>query len=266
METKNKINNKGFEFKESSHRYSFNGRPMTGCTTILGMIAKPALIGWAANMAVDYIIANEDPDTKGGDSFLTSRFVLEEARKAHRMKRDKAAESGTDVHAEIEQCIKKAIQQLGGYFSEEWAKATSDKEKQLENFINWAVKNKIKFLESEKQVYSEKHFVAGTYDFKCEIEGKIYIGDIKTSSGIYDRTPLAQAAAYQMMELENEPDNQIDGRLVINIKKNGIFDEDKDVYVSEHYEDDLAIFMAALTLYRQLKNKFEPLSYQFKNK
>lgn len=243
---------KKFEFKEGSHRYYLDGKQMTGCTTVLGMIAKPALIGWSAKMASEYVRENLK-DLKDLNE------VCDKAKSAHRTKRDDAAKKGTDVHAEIEGLINDVIANSDGTFY-----GGGNLNKQVNHFIKWAIKNKVKFLESEKRVYSEKYFVAGTYDFKCEIDGKVYLGDIKTSSGIYDRTPLAQCAAYQMMELEREPENRIDGRLVINIKKTGVFNEDKDVYVSEHYEDDLSIFLSALELYRQLKNKFEPLSFRRK--
>jgi hypothetical protein len=247
---------KKFEFQEKGHKYFLDGKAMTGCTTVLGMIAKPALIGWSAKMASEYVRENLK-DLKDLNE------VCDKAKTAHRIRKEEAGQKGTDVHAIIEDFIKGAIQINDGIISADM----KSEEKQVQNFLVWAMNNNITFLESEKKVYSEKYFVAGTYDFKCEIDGKIYLGDIKTSSGIYDRTPLAQCAAYQMMELEHEPDNKIDGRLVINIKKTGVFDEDKDVYVSEHYEDDLSIFMSALELYRQLKNKFEPLNYQFnKNK
>ncbi len=134
---------------------------------------------------------------------------------------------------------------------------------QTVHFINWAIKNKVKFLESEKRVYSLKHFTGGTYDFKCELAGKIYIGDIKTSSGIYDRTPFAQCAAYQMMELEMAVDGiekggdkytNVDGRLIINLKKTGKFNEEKDVHFSYDYSTDLELFMSALKIYRILNN------------
>jgi len=236
-----------FEFNEKTHRYYLDGKSMTGCTTILGMIAKPALINWSARMASEYVLNN----LKDLDDL---KEVCEKAGKAHIMKRDSAAEQGTDTHALVENYIKQCIKKDGR------AMDIKTEEKQVKHFIDWAKKYKIKFLESEKRVYSKKYFVAGTYDFKCEIDGKVYLGDIKTTSGIYDRVPMAQCAAYQMMELENEPKNKIDGRLIINLKKDGRFDEDKDVYISYHYEDDLEIFMAALTLYRQLKNKFESLN------
>ena len=121
----------------------------------------------------------------------------------------------------------------------------SSGEKQVQHFINWALANKVKFLESEKVVYDKDLFLAGTADFVCEIDGKRYIGDIKTSSGIYDLTPFAQCAAYAHML-----DYKLDGTIIINLKKNGEFDEEKDVYYRYDLDTDWKFFEAALQIYR----------------
>lgn len=245
-----------FTFDEKTHKYYLDGKAMTGVTTVLGIIAKPALINWAANMAVDYI-ANWEGE-------LTDE-VLEEARKAHITKRDTAASLGTDVHAECEKYINLMMEDQDGV-----AHLISDETQnaQVRAFIQWAVDNKIKFTASEKMVYSVPHFLAGTMDFACEIDGIKYVGDIKTTSGIYDRTPFAQTAAYQMMWAEREgktPQEIADRRIIVNLKKVGTFNPDKDVYISEYWEDDIELFMSALTMYRNV-GRFAPLNYLARKK
>ena len=134
--------------------------------------------------------------------------------------------------------------------------------------MDWAIKNKVIFTASEEHVYSASLFVGGTFDFTCEMDGLKYVGDIKTSSSIYGREPFAQTAAYQFMISEmagKKPEEIADRRLIINLKKTGTFDEDKDVYISEHYEDDIELFMSALTMYRNV-GRFEPLNYLAKRK
>src|SRR3990167_4843288 len=95
-----------FTFNEKEHLYELDGKPMTGVTTILSVIAKPALIQWAANEAVKYI-------TEHIAELLTFPIVkenvdkiLEEARNAHRRKKEDAGSKGTDIHKEIEGMIK----------------------------------------------------------------------------------------------------------------------------------------------------------------
>ena len=231
---------KKFEFDEKTHKYLINEKPATGVTTILGVIAKPALISWSARMASDYVLNNLK-------DLNDLERVCEEAKNAHRKTKEEAGQKGTDVHAEIEEIIKWAIKNNKGVIT-----GINPESKQVENFIAWSIKNKVKFLDSEKKMYSEKFWFAGTCDFTCEIDGKKYVGDIKTSSGIYDRTPFFQVAGYRMM-LEEMGEKDFEGSIVINIKKNGIFNEDNDVYCSLEYKDELDGFLACLTLYRKLQ-------------
>ena len=218
-----------FEFNEKNHRYTLDGKPLTGVTTVLGVIAKPALIQWSANMAVDYILEN------GIES-------AEEARKAHCRKRDESAELGTDVHAECEKYVLECIANGGE------AMLTPHENKQVQHFIDWATKNKVKFLESEKRVYDAELWIAGTFDGLCEIDGKKFIFDIKTSKAIW-KEAFYQMGAYVMMyeKMENE---KIDGTFVIRLGKDEKFNEEKDVQFRYDLETDKKAFLSALTLYR----------------
>lgn len=253
----------GFFFDDKRHRYYLDGQSMTGCTTVLGVIAKPALIQWAANQAAAKAFSTGSNDelkkeiakhknigTTEARSISEKFPEFKEARTAHNKKRDDAATKGTDIHKEIEIIILDVIKRNKGFIPE-GLKHTAV---QVQHFIDWAVKNKVEFLASERKVYSKTLFVAGTYDFKCIVESKIYMGDIKTSSGIYGREPFAQTAAYQKMEEEMTGHKDVDGRLIINLKKTGKFDEEKDVHYSYDYDTDLEMFLSALSLYRIINN------------
>lgn len=250
-----------FVFDEASHKYYLDGKMMTGVTTVLGVIAKPALIQWSANMACDYI---EERAMEFFNNPTKFKEVVEEARKAHAKKRDHAASLGTDVHALCETYIKRMMEEHEGM-----ACLVDDVlPTQAQAFVTWAVDNKIKFTASEKMVYSVPHFTAGTMDFACEMDGVKYVGDIKTTSGIYGREPFAQTAAYQMMWAEREgvpPEQIAERRIIVNLKKTGTFNPEKDVYISTFYEDDIELFMAALTMYRNV-GRFAPLNYLSKRK
>jgi hypothetical protein len=220
-----------FTYTEKGHKYTLDGKPMTGVTTVLGVIAKPALIGWAANMAVDYIIEHgDDPES------------LELARKAHTRKKDDAADKGKDVHSQIEEWIKACITKE--------PYVIGDESKELLAFKGWAMKNKVNFLSSETPVYSKEWFVAGTPDFTCEIDGKRYVGDLKTYKKMWDRVPFFQTAAYMKM-LEEMGEPKYDGSVIVNINK-------ETGELTDHYtfdwENDRKAFEACLTLYRQLNN------------
>lgn len=232
------------KFDKSKHIYTLDDKPITGVTTILGVISKPALIGWAANQAVDYIIKNSDVNNYANRDIgamtyiLTHISVLEEARRAYAKKRDKAGDTGTLCHKMIEEWIKT------GKKPQKYP--DTQVKKMVLNFINWAKENKVKFLASEKQVYSEKYFFAGTYDFLCEIDGKTWLGDIKTSSNIYPEM-MFQCAAYQICEEEMNK-IKIDGCIVVNISKNGKLKEKRSISNKTNKE----AFLAALKLYRAI--------------
>src|SRR3990167_1580215 len=87
-----------FEFDEKKHLYTLDGKPLTGVTSVLNVIAKPALIQWSANMACDYIRDNYSVG-------CAMESLLQEARTAHRKKKEGAADIGTRVHKYLEEWI-----------------------------------------------------------------------------------------------------------------------------------------------------------------
>lgn len=51
---------KGLKYVDSSHRYWLDGVPVPGVTTILGVLDKPALPRWSAEMVATYVADNPD--------------------------------------------------------------------------------------------------------------------------------------------------------------------------------------------------------------
>lgn len=229
-----------FTFNPKTHRYYLDGKQMTGVTTILGVIAKPQLIKWSADMACDYI-KSHTMDVGVGvppNTLTISEEELENARSAWSKKRDDSADLGKEVHSDIEQYIKAKI--AGESY-------VTDKP-QVQHFIDWADKHKVEFIASEEQVYSVKLFVAGTYDFACIIDGRKYLGDLKTGNALYPEY-FYQCAAYRMMA-EEMGHTDFKGSILVRIGRDGKFNEDEDVIISESYEDEKEAFLSALTLYR----------------
>ncbi len=240
-----------FTFDAKQHCYTLDGELLPGVTTVLSTLAKPALIQWAANMACDYVSENRErfgdsgyPDT--GASFSDGNLdeVLKEAKTAYAKKRDKASEQGTDIHSEIEGVIKKWIEQNSGWPTDMATNLYTD---QTQKFITWASDNNVQFHESEKRLYSPTHKFAGTVDFTCTMDGKRLVGDIKTTSGIYDLSPFLQVAAYRIC-LEEMGEAPYQGGVIIRLGKDGSFDE--------HYRydagDDMDTFLALLKVYKAL--------------
>jgi len=240
---------KEFIFEPKEHRYTLDGEEMTGVTTILGMIGGGkvgALMQWACNEGVKHVetrvrkvIKDEGLDALG-DAWAT---ILKEAKTAHRKKKEDAGTKGTNVHAIIEKRIKEAIAYSNGVISLH----KIDEIIQVEHFVTWATENKVKFLTSEMPVYSEKYWYAGTLDFMCEIDGKKFLGDLKTSSGIYSREYFAQCAGYRLA-YEEMGNNGVVGSIIVRCGKDGKFEVKK----SFDYEKDKKVFLASLDLYRNI--------------
>ena len=246
------------KFDEENHLYTLDDKPLTGVTTILGMIAKPALIQWSATMACDFVKDNLK-------SMEDLEAVLKEARVAHRKKKEASADTGTFVHkmCEIwiqdqlvsdETIFKKAIEELK---LKPLEVVEIEKQKDMVfimfgHFKKWTHDNEIEYLESEVRCYSEKYWYAGTCDLVLKYKGDIYIGDIKTSTGIYDEA-FYQTSAYQNALQEQGLYPLVKGHVILNLKKDGTF----DVKFSESYEDDRTAFMGALAIYRR-KNQTKP--------
>lgn len=221
-----------FTFDEARHAYTLNGKPLTGVTTILGIIAKPALIPWAVTMTVDYVrqhLTNLDDLDE----------VLVEAKKAHNKKKTDAGDLGTIVHNAIEEYIKtNQIPQL-------------DKQAMtmFMNFKNWADEFVEEFVESEKRLYSKKHWYAGTVDLVLkDKQGKYWIADIKTSSGVYPEY-YAQMGGYHIAYDEMGNMHPIHGYIIIHIPKTGKTEQ----YGIEDTEMCKQFFLHALGLYK-IKN------------
>jgi hypothetical protein len=190
-----------FEFNEEDHSYLLDGKRMTGVTTVVGIIDKSsALIPWAVNMAIDHL------QKYPGD--------WEGAKSAHRVKKEKAGDLGTQTHFWVEQYVKS---QIAG--TEYLPKYESDQiKKMVEKFIEWGKDNDVKFLLSEQRVYSAKHFFAGTCDLLVEIKGKKYIADLKTAKDIY-LSNYIQMAGYHICLEELGKVKDLEGYIVINIPK-----------------------------------------------
>jgi hypothetical protein len=232
-------------FEEKGHNYFLDGKPLTGVTTILGVaLSKPQLIQWAANMAVEFIQEETRKIIRRGDNWMDElgdnwERILKEAKTAHRSTKEKAGNFGSNVHKAIENWIKNP-----DYKSE----LNEAEAKAFNNFVEWAKENKVKFLESEKRLYSEKNWYAGTMDLVVEIDGKQWVGDIKTSSNIYPEH-FAQCAGYHLALNEMGEYQDISGYIIVNVKKNGTVDE-KRVISTEVCKE---FFLACLTIYRSLE-------------
>jgi len=254
----------GFYFDDSltaggnkRHDYYLDRKKLTGVTTVLQTIAKPNLLQWYADMAVSSLgwlnpkynspeKAQEAAKTEleaikvlSVDEWITR---LSEARLSANKRKEDSGTIGTDVHAEVEKYIKLMISDQAGKPME----MNSYENELVKKFVDWSIANVQEFLESEKKMFSKEMWLAGTCDFTfIGKDGRKYVGDLKTSNGIYDRTYFAQTAAYRMI-LEEMGEQDFVGSWIVRCGKDGSF----EALASFDFETDKKIFQAAYDLYK----------------
>lgn len=191
-------------FYPNSHRYIVNGKPTSGSvTSILGMYDKSgALIPWAVELAVNFLRDKFD----NGAQFTEADFF--DAEEQHTIKKVEAADIGTQVHDWIEKYVKGEKQEMP-----EIDEAVIG----VNAFLDWIGDNKVKFISSERAIYSRKHDFIGKMDIEAKVNGKLVLIDIKTSNGIYN-TYNMQTAAYVKAD-EEESGKKYHGRWIIRLAK-----------------------------------------------
>jgi hypothetical protein len=170
------------------------GEIVPGVTTVIGLLAKPALVGWAWKLGMQ----GEDMNKV----------------------RDMAADIGTATHYMVE-CRLKGEEPDFKFFTPYVIECAK---KMLPAFDSYAKSNPAKLLASEKQVVSEKWQYGGCIDWVCvpKSTGLVTLRDIKTSAGIYDEYKI-QLAAYQVAWNEIYPDQPIEAVEAIHLdKKSGL--------------------------------------------
>ncbi|MFA5080279.1 MAG: hypothetical protein WC472_01500 [Candidatus Paceibacterota bacterium] len=182
-----------------------------GTTTIIGIKDKsPQLVSWATGLAEDYLM---DILLKGeqiaADDILT-------ACNLHSVKKQEAADIGTEIHEWAEQYIKWSLGIKG------FNKPSIPKKKEVKlgvrSFLKWVNDHNVKFISSERVVYSRKYGFIGTMDIEAIIDGKLALTDLKSSSGLYN-TVRMQTSAYAKADMENDPSKKYETRWAIRLTK-----------------------------------------------
>ena len=172
-------------------KYMKTGRPMyfaedgerlPSMTTVIGMLDKPALLGWA---------------NKVGREGLT----LEEARET-------ALTIGKAAHTLIEAYCK------GEEISDEARASIPDDmleaaDRCFNEFAEWARAVDLQPISVEEPLVSEELRLGGTPDCIARVMGRVVLIDWKTSASIWPEH-LIQAAGYRVLWEENYPETKIE--------------------------------------------------------
>lgn len=234
-------------FDGFKHRYTVNAETIPSVTGVLSVINKPALINWAARTAIEYVAAQIDPGVTYDEIQLAA--IWQAGKSAHYQKKVDAGDLGTFTHKWVEDYIKG---NHPGMPVNEGLKAS------VNQFTDWVAEHQVQFLMSEQPIYSKKYKYAGTLDFICKIDGQLFIGDLKTSSGIYDEMWI-QTAAYRQARSEEYPEEKYVGQLIVRIGKDGSFEFAK-MTDTIWYNKMLMGFISALKLKEVLTSleEFKP--------
>ena len=228
-------------FDENRHWFSVNGEhtiSVTGCTSVIDK-SQP-LIYWAVGLTRDFLLGNIKDlikDTKG-DEILK---LIEEASKQHRIKKEQAATAGTEVHKWVEEFIK----------SEKSPDLPKDPKvyNGVSAFLKWVDEFKVKFLSSERHIYSKKHKYAGIMDAEAVIRNKTCVVDFKTSNKIYPEYRL-QVAGYQGAAEEESGKKYSGDKWIVRFGKE---DGEFEAHQFGEQKEDFMAFLATLNLRKRLK-------------
>lgn len=153
--------------------YLADGTRVPSVTTILGIVAKPALIKWANNLGLQGIDSTKYVDALAKVGSLAHAMILADLRG------DRPADAADGYDA-----------------------ATVDlAENCLISFYNWKKDKTIVPILLETPLVSEIHHFGGTADFFGLVNGHSTIIDFKTGKGIWPEH-FIQLAAYRWLIME----------------------------------------------------------------
>jgi len=253
-----------YQFDEARHKHYISGKEVTGTTTVVGVIDKPALMHWAVKVVTE----------KLGKLIKTIPYdeALIEAKKEPLNKKQEAGRFGTVVHAICEHfnntgvvlsCdseeLPQDVRDLAKTFnpsSEKRNKTVQLKaEKLVGQYVSWFKANNVKVLYVEQNVFSESDYVGGIFDMVLEVAGKTYIADFKTSSGVYP-SQFIQMGGYHVQLDDMTERGYIDpmdiaGYIVIHLPRKGNI----TVHIKKETKEYRRAFKACLYIYRLINEQ-----------
>lgn len=239
---------------------------VAGVTTVLGVLDKPALPQWAANMTVEYLRQNV-PYVKLNRAGIVNEYIdkptleslFNDARFRFRQIKKEAADIGTIAHDWLEAYTKQLINALDVIplppLPENEAARNC-----VQLALNWMEKHDFYPKNSERKIYSATYDYSGTYDFDAEITscgdekccpftGTLNVlGDYKTSKAIYDEYRY-QTSAYVKAKLEEHPNDSIKGRVILRVGREAEEFEAKVLIGDDMLDTDFNVFLGALLVY-----------------
>lgn len=216
-----KIHLKGTTYRDGRGVYHWKDQKFNSVTTVIGAMAKPALMYWSAKMVAEHV-AGMAKMVEGGHLSLEEALPLlkdvDGLKNAPWAHRDKRADEGTQVHAVNEMIV-------AGQTVDPMVFAPEVRP-YITHYQAWIEREKPEFLALEAAVFSREHGYAGTMDTIVKLRGRQIVLDYKTSGDSYPDHSL-QLAAYRFGEFLGLPDGteypmpQTDGAAILLITPEG---------------------------------------------
>lgn len=148
------------------------GKRLCGVTTILGILNKPLLVGWANRLGLQGI---------NSQGYVSDK-----------------ADIGTLVH-EMMFCDLKKVEVDTSYYTKIQIEIAMNS---FKKYLVWRGKHHIQPLVLEEGMVSEKYQFGGTIDNYCLLDGVLTLIDYKTSKALYSEH-FIQVSAYRQLLREN---------------------------------------------------------------
>jgi len=185
-------------------------RPFKSVTAILAMIAKPALIQWAANQAAAYLLENLPVNEPISEA--RKKALADNCAKEHWRQKEEAAGIGTTAHKFCERWLK------GEDIEEDLAQADKRVRNCVQLFFDWWTSRKLTVMHSEVCCWDASLGMAGTADLVCrDEEGRVWLVDFKTGNGIFADMFLQLAAYIHCLQVSHGID--VAGATILRIGK-----------------------------------------------
>lgn len=204
--------------KAHTQYYLNTGDAIPGVTTVLGILAKPALVSWANKLGL-----------QGIDS---SKY------------RDQAADVGTITHLLIMGHLTRQTVSLTEYSQQDIDTAQNC----MKSFCEWEKSHKVEPILVETPLSSDIYGFGGTPDCLAKVNGELELLDFKTSKAIWNEY-FYQLAAYRQLLIEQRYD--VNRARILRFGKDGTT-EFEDRLITQ-FDNEFELFLHCLSIYNLLK-------------
>jgi hypothetical protein len=152
----------------------------------------------------------------------------------------------------IDDSVKNNKGELEELSTEEWEAIMS--------FRDWFKETNPKVLKVETIVISRLHRYAGTLDILCEIDGQLWVIDLKTSQYIWDEHKI-QLSSYKQGVIECFPEHK-DKDIKLGILQLG-YKRNKKKFKFTEIEDNFDLFLAVKKIWFEKCKNIKPLQKDY---